>query len=405
MSRDFDPEPIVSTAFGILHPLDEISNRYIYYYLRSAPFIEYVEREQTGVAYPAINDGKLYNGPIPLPPSPEQRRIVSKVDDLMSLCDELESRGTARVSLRERASRSCLDRLVKSISRRDLASAWQRLSDHFEVLYDTPETIAHLRQSILQLAVQGKLVPQDPNDEPADVPLKKITAEVERLTKEKNIRKPKPLSPIEPSELPFELPAGWKWIQAQDACKPSGLITYGILKPVWVDDGVPTIRVKDMKNGEIVTDSIAQCSTERAEKFSKTTLRGGDLLIAKDGATLGKTAFVPASLDGGNITQHVLRFPISRHLSQLFIRLVVDAPHGQAWMTGETKGVALPGVNVGDFRRMPIPLPPLAEQERIVAKVDQLLSQCDELAAQLQTQQSTSQELLSATIRRLLDGL
>ncbi len=126
----------------------------------------------------------------------------------MSLCDELESRGSARVRLRERASRSCLDRLASSAraesgerqgaSRRsggnatrvrkpaasalplteDLSSAWQRLSDHFQLLYDTPETLAHLRQSILQLAVQGKLVPRDPNDEPADdVPLEDLLRE------------------------------------------------------------------------------------------------------------------------------------------------------------------------------------------------------------------------------------
>ena len=94
----------------------------------------------------------------------------------MSLCDELESRGSERVSVRQRASRSCLDRLVVSGSANDLTNAWQRLSDHFEVLYDTPETLADLRQSILQLAVQGKLVPQDPNDEPAAAILERLEA-------------------------------------------------------------------------------------------------------------------------------------------------------------------------------------------------------------------------------------
>jgi hypothetical protein len=112
------------------------------------------------------------------------------------------------------------------------------------------------------------------------------------------------LSPLKPDELPTELPNSWKWIQAQDACDPEGLITYGILKPVWVDDGVPTVRVKDMQNDQIVVDHVVKCSLERASKFSKTTLQEGDLLVAKDGATLGKTAFVPKSLGCNSHPSH-----------------------------------------------------------------------------------------------------
>ena len=159
-----------------------------------------------------------------------------------------------------------------------------------------------------------------------------------------------------------------------------------------------------MKNGQIVLTDLARCSPARAEKFSKTTLDAGDLLIAKDGATLGKTGFVPPALQGGNVTQHVLRFAISRHLWPEYIRLVVDSPHGQAWMRGETKGVALPGINVGDFRRMPIPLPGLSEQKRIVSKVTHLLSQVTRLESTLTRRESTRTQLLTAAIHAMLNG-
>jgi type I restriction enzyme S subunit len=151
-----------------------------------------------------------------------------------------------------------------------------------------------------------------------------------------------------------------------------------------------------MKTGVIDVASLPQCDPARASKFKKTTLVPGDLLISKDG-TIGKTAFVPPELAGGNITQHILRFPITEDVFGQFIRLAIDAPFCQSWMAGETKGVALQGVNVSDFRRMPVPLPPLAEQRRIVAKVDKLVSLCDRLEASLTA--------AAANRRRLLDAL
>jgi type I restriction enzyme S subunit len=162
--------------------------------------------------------------------------------------------------------------------------------------------------------------------------LRRTATDKAEAVKQKRNPEPKPLRQSDVDHVPFSLPTGWHWIQAQDACEPSGTITYGILKPVWVVEGVPTVRVQDMKGGRIVVEGVGHCSLERAERFSKTTLRAGDLLIAKDGATLGKTAFVPPELDGGNVTQHVLRFPISRHFCKFFVRLVVDSAHGQAWM-------------------------------------------------------------------------
>jgi type I restriction enzyme S subunit len=312
---------------------------------------------------------------------------------LRKLCDVLEQGERLADDQHARLTSTLFDALATSQSAHELAENWQRVAEHLDILLDRYEAIDALEKTVGALAVRGLLVPQESNDESASAVLQRLVA----LTAEDGeVRKP--LRPIDLDALPFDLPSGWKWVQAQDLCRPSSLITYGVLKPVWVDVGVPTVRVQDMQNGEIAVDAIGQCSRERAEKFGKTTLEAGDLLIAKDGATLGKTAVVPPRLAGGNITQHVLRFPITPHVNNAFVRLVVDSPHGQAWMKTETKGVALPGVNVGDFRRMPIPLPPLAEQQRIVARVDELRRLCADLRQRLIQIRETQSRLATALV-------
>ncbi|MDF4801245.1 restriction endonuclease subunit S [Vibrio parahaemolyticus] len=350
-----------------------------------------------GSAIPNISTGQINEIVFALPPLAEQHRIVAKVDDLMALCDQLEQQTEASLDAHQVLVETLLATLTNSQDATELMANWARIGEHFDTLFTTEQSIDQLKQTILQLAVMGKLVPQDPNDEPAAKLLERIAIEKAQLVKEKKIKKQKALPPIADDEKPFELPNGWEWIQCADAARPETTITYGILKPVWKDKGVPTARIKDMVNGSLELSDIVYCCPERASKFNKTTLVEGDLLIAKDGATLGKTAFVPPELVGGNITQHVLRFSISPFLNREFVRLIIDSPIGQSFMKGETKGVALPGVNVGDFRKMPLALPPLAEQQLIVEKVEMLLTICNELQQCLCDSQQT-QLLLTDTI-------
>ncbi|HIF9396477.1 TPA: restriction endonuclease subunit S [Photobacterium damselae] len=347
-----------------------------------------------------LNTSSVTSLVVPVAPLAEQHRIVAKVDELMTLCDQLEQQTEASIEAHQLLVGTLLNTLTNSADADELMENWARISDHFDTLFTTEESIEQLKQTILQLAVMGKLVPQDPNDEPASVLLERIAEEKAQLIKEKKIKKQKALPPIADDEKPFDLPSRWEWVHCADTARPETVITYGILKPVWKTEGVATARIKDMIDGEIVLDEIVYCCPERARKFEKTTLIEGDLLIAKDGGTLGKTAFVPSELQGGNITQHVLRFSISPILSKEFIRLIIDSPIGQGYMKGETKGVALPGVNVGDFRKMPVALPPIEEQLRIVSAVNQMISICEQLKARLKESQTTQLHLTDAIVEQ-----
>ncbi|WP_439607579.1 restriction endonuclease subunit S [Hydrogenophaga sp.] len=392
-----EPFSLLSSV-GVIKPSCGLSSKWLALLMRSPFFYRAMRAGMTGVAITRVTLSKLGAALVPVPPLAEQARIEARVEELMRLCDALEAKGQLEAAQHAQLVQTLLGALTASATPEELADNWQRVAAHFDLLLDRPEAIDALEQTILQLAVRGLLVPQDPKDEPASELLKKIRAEKDRLIAEGKIKRDKPLEPIDEGEKPFSLGPGWAWIQAQEACEPTSLITYGILKPVWVESGVLTVRVQDMKGGEIRLSALGQCSPERAERFDKTKLASGDLLIAKDGATLGKTAFVPPALEGANITQHVLRFPINPKLNRQYVRLVVDSEHGQAWMKSETKGVALPGVNVGDFRRMPIPLPPINEQARIIERVEFLRRLCADLRQRLTARQTTQAHLAEALI-------
>ena len=372
--------------------------------------------------------------PFPLPPLAEQRRIVSKVEGLMSLCETLESHRRARESVRERASRSVLVRLTSAPrttggrgSRRaanvaeskqtygsgpeigsagaspsqaaspkeSLASAWQRLSDHFEVLLDQPSGPAHLRQSILQLAVQGKLVPQDPSDEPANELLDNITSIKEGMVATGELRKPKPLSPIDPE--PFELPENWLWTRLGNI----QVFTNGFAfkSTEYQKDGVGIVRIGDIQDGAINTGNLKYVPETRVDELDeRLQVRPGHMLIAMSGATTGKLGF--------NRTSET--FLLNQRVGKIEL-IEVDPQFAFFFLSTkiqenlrQSAGSAIPNLSTTQINDLEFPLAPLAEQKRIVSKVSVLLLQLDELSARLRSRQSTTDALLTALIHNVL---
>lgn len=156
-----------------------------------------------------ISLAKLNPLPVCIPPAKEQIHIVKKMNELMSLCDQLEQQSLTSLDAHQQLVETLLGTLTDSQNAEELAENWARISEHFDTLFTTEASVDALKQTILQLAVMGKLVPQDPNDEPASELLKRIAQEKAQLVKEGKIKKQKPLPPISDEEKPFELPDGW----------------------------------------------------------------------------------------------------------------------------------------------------------------------------------------------------
>jgi type I restriction enzyme S subunit len=182
--------------------------------------------------------------------------------------------------------------------------------------------------------------------------------------------------------------------------KPS--ILSGLILPLpdlVIQYGVPYVRVTEMKDGRVDLPSLRRTSRERAAKFARATLQAGDVLISKDG-TIGRVAVVPTELEGGNITQHVMRAPIHCSIWRDCAVWAIRSDSCQKWLTGETRGVALRGVNVEDFRRLPIPVPPVMEQRRMAAEIDSRMSIVNEYEAQINANLQRGERLRQTLLLR-----
>jgi type I restriction enzyme S subunit len=208
-----DAEANINQAVALIR-LVEISDgplvRYLLQYLNSSTAIEFMLGSRVITAQPNMSLTDSREFPIPLPPLAEQHRIVAKVDELMALCDGLEEESAAALEAHQRLAECLLATLVDSSDASNLASNWSRFEVHFDTLFSTEESIDALKRTVLELAVRGKLVPQDPQDEPASDLLKRIAKEKARLFKVGEGRKEKPLLPVD-EEANFDIPPTWEW--------------------------------------------------------------------------------------------------------------------------------------------------------------------------------------------------
>lgn len=264
--------------------------------------------------------------------------------------------------------------------------------------------IKKLRELILELAVRGKLVPQDPNDEPASELLKRIAAEKAELVKQGKIKKQKPLPEISEDETPFELPAGWEWRCFDEIINQQYPISYGVLVPGEPEvGGVPFVRIGDiaMINPPMLPEKTI--SHLVAAKYERTRLNGGEILMAVVGS-IGKLGVAPDSWKGANIARALCRIVPVSNLSKEFILLLLQSKLMQASFKGDTRTLAQPTLNVGLIKTSITPIPPITEQYRIVAKVNELMSLCDQLEQQSLTSLDAHQQLVETLLATLVDS-
>ena len=357
-----------------------------------------------GIAFPSVTKKQLENLAIPLPPLAEQRRIVAKVEELMALLDRLEAARAAREATRERLTTASLNRLTAPESTPEEFPSHARFALHaLPALSTRPDQIKSLRQTILNLAVRGKLVEQNPNDEPASELLKRIAAEKTRLEKggEIKVRKTNARERIEP--LHFSLPTGWDLTELGDVALK---ITDGAHKtPTYVEKGVPFVSVKDFSAGKLdLSNTRFIPEGEHKVLYQRCDPRRGDILLGRIG-TLGKPVLVDTDMEFSLfVSVGLIRFD-HRNLLPEFFRLLLNSP----FVGAEFDRIKIGGgthtnkLNLGDLHTVALPLPPLAEQHRIVAKVDALMALCDRLEAALATSDTTKQRLLEALLREALE--
>lgn len=354
---------------------------YLLYYMLSDVFLAMAVQNDTRVAMPKINQEELNRILVALPPFPEQHRIVAKVEELLALCDELEARQTTAREHRTRLVRSALDHLTTAKDDQDFR---ERASF---ILHKSPfilEDISRLRQAILSLAVQGRLVSQNANDEPASKLLKQIDIARQRLVSEKRL----PASArMKIKDLPStRLPAGWSWARFGEVtfCRDGERI------PVNSDERENLAKTYDYYGASGVIDKIDRYLFD-------TPL----LLIGEDGANLinrsTPIAFIAEGKYWVNNHAHVLDALDSTLLQ--YLRIYINSIDLTPYITG----MAQPKMNQAQMNSIAVAVPPHAEQARIIAKVEELMRWCDQLETHLATAQTASGHLLDASLRQALN--
>ena len=357
-----------------------------------------------GTTFVAINKNQLTAFVIPLPPLAEQRRIVAKVDELMALCDRLEKARAAREATRNRMAAASLFRLNDPdpdplVFRNHAAFALENLAP----LTTRTGQIKALRQTILNLAVHGKLVRQNPADEPASELLKWIAAEKARLMKAGKIKKTSLESPIFPNNTPFSLPTGWAWSTLGWICSKTGSgSTPRGGKKAYKPSGVVFLRSQNVHDYGLRLSDAVYIDRATHERMSGTAIETSDLLLNITGGSIGRCCLVPDGLGEANISQHVAIIRTATNGPQQFMHCLVLSPYFQDFISNEQTGAGRGGLPKNKMDRIPVPLPPLAEQHRIVAKVDGLMALCDRLEAALATSNDTRLCLLDALLNEVL---
>ncbi|EGQ7693893.1 restriction endonuclease subunit S [Vibrio vulnificus] len=391
-------EPMAFGAFMAI--FRSCINDYIEVFLNSPVYRKNLE----GVSTTTINQitqSNLRSTICPIPPVEEQHRIVAKVDELMALCDQLEQQTEASLDAHQVLVETLLATLTNSQDATELMANWARISEHFDTLFTTEQSIDQLKQTILQLAVMGKLVPQDPNDEPATKLLERIAEEKAQLVKEKKIKKQKALPPIADDEKPFELPVGWEWCRLDDICQG---ITSGSTPPksnFQELPGIPYLKVYNIRNQLIDFEYNPQFIDIEchSSKLARSVLYPGDVVMNIVGPPLGKIALIPDSYPEWNCNQAITFFrPIEPSLNR-YIYTYLTA--GTFLDSIELIGTAgQDNISVTKSRSIVLPTPPLEEQSRIVRKVNDLLKICDQLKQRLRDSQQTQLQLTDAIVEQ-----
>lgn len=394
-------ESTTNQAVCACTPYVGLNNRFLLFMLRGMQ--RYFIGLGAGGAQPNISKEKIIASVVGLPPSEEQSRIVAKVDELMALCDKLEAQQQDRRKLQNTLRQSTLQAVASAQSPLDLQITWTRLSENFGRLLSAPEDVVELRNLILDLAVHGLLVKQSTSDAPISEWVASVASKKANLFKQKLIPKQTGFADLlDESEYPFPLPTGWVFVRLGQITNKigSGSTPRGG-REVYVKEGIPFLRSQNVWNDGLRLSEVAYITPEMHQRMSGTAVLGNDILLNITGASLGRCALVPTDFGEANVSQHVTIIRPTDPQVREYLHLCLLSPYAQAMIWGRQVGMAREGLSKKVLEQFEIPLPPVAEQKRIVTRVAELMRYCDMLEAHLLDASKLAERLAASAVASL----
>jgi type I restriction enzyme S subunit len=392
------PEGVLNQhIFKVVPNAAAVRHRFLYWLLKHEIRELADSQHAHGLAMMHINRGPFLSHSILLPPLDEQERIVARVDELMALCHALDKSLTTREEQRDQLTRASLARLTERTD--DQTDFRERVGfhlNHFARVTAKPDQIDPLRQTVLALAVRGRLVEQSSTDESAAVLLARVAGQKQRMGAERVGRDWVRGSAV--SE-PFPLPSGWAWTRIGSAVERVTVGFVGSMTDHYVPVGVPFLRSQNVRPGRLRKEGLIYISPEFHQSIRKSAVAPGDVVVVRSGS-VGTACTIPSWLTEANCSDLVVvQRPLAVHPGYLSFYLnSLAAEH----IAAGSVGMALTHFNTKSVATMPLPLPPIAEQHRIVAKVDELMVVCDELERSLTAVQTGRARLLEAVLHEAL---
>jgi type I restriction enzyme, S subunit len=348
---------------------------------------------------PGLSRSDAYDLPIAVPPLAEQRRIVHKVDELMILFDQLEAANVIKRSRQYALAASALHHLTNGADATASRKYAQFYLEHLPEISTRPEQIPAMRQAILSLAVQGKLVQQNP----ANGSSESLLSTVHKLReKAANRSKNSSIDDSDPKfvqHLPKTLPPGWAFCPLEELFR---FIDYRGRTPTRTPRGVRLITAKNVRMGRLSNDPVEFIDEDAYKTWmSRGFPKNGDILFVTEGATMGFVATIDLPFAFALAQRTIDLQPYLVSYSR-FLFFTLMSPIFQGAVLTNSTGTAVKGIKAAKLKRIRVPLPPLAEQERIVARVDELMALCDRLEMQLKTAETQANCLVKSVLHRTL---
>ena len=322
-------------------PIGGVDVEFVYYWLTmlESTFV----KKATGTTFVAITGEVVKNQVIPLPPLAEQKRIVIKIKELLPLIDRYEA-------------------------------AWSKLEE-FNKRFPSD-----MQKSILQLAIQGKLVEQRPEEGTGEELFQQIQAKKQALIKAGKIKKEKPLPEIADDEIPFDIPEGWEWVRFAELMDSMSTGPFGSMlhKSDYIPKGIPLVNPANIVKGSIVASDKMMVSTETAKRLESYVLRTGMIIMGRRGE-MGRCAVVSEKENGWLCGTGSFFMMPSSCVFVHYLSMFFSTPYAKTYLSGASVGTTMSNLNHKILSNMPVPLPPLAEQRRIVAKLKEILPLCERL--------------------------